>query len=157
MIEAFLVSIPLHLADQQKLEALVRKIPRSLVREITQNGSIQRTYLFPAKSDLGFKIQCEAIHYRQSELPSSSSCKLTLLQDVDSRYDEQTITIKDRSTVESLFKAMSYGQTLKTFYSLERVHGVNRTGQYQDHFRFSFFCKEESCQLNLSTKPADNN
>ncbi len=157
MIEALLVSIPLNLADQQKLEALVRKIPRSLVREITHDGFIKKTYLFPARNDLGFKIQCEAIHYRQSELPSSSSCTLNLVQDVDTRYDEQTITIKDRSTVESLFKAMSYGQNLKTFYSLERVHGVNRAGQYKDHFRFSFLCKEESCQLNLSTRPADNN
>jgi hypothetical protein len=80
-----------------------------------------------------------------------------MFQDVDPRYDEQTITIKDHSTAEALFKAMSYGQNLKTFYSLERVHGVNRTGQYKDHFRFSFLCREDSCQLNLSTRPADNN
>lgn len=156
MIEVLLLAIPLQLVDQQRLEALLRKIPKSLVGQTTQNGLTKKTYVFPKANDFGFKIKCEATHYRQSEIPSSSSCSLTLLQDVDQRYDEQSITIKDHSTVEALFKAMSYGQNLKTFYSLERVHGVNRAGQYQDHFRFSFFCKEESCQLNLSTRPADN-
>lgn len=157
MIEALLVVIPLKLADQQKLEALVRRIPTSLARQITQNGTTKKWYVYPSRYDLGFKIHCEATHYRQSQLPSSSNCSISMMKDVDPRYDEQTITIKDQLTTEAFFKAISYGQNTKTFYSLERIHGVNRAGQYQDHFRFSLICEKDSCQLNLSTRPADNN
>lgn len=157
MIELFLLTIPLQFADQQKLEALIRKVPQAFVKQSTQNGLTKKTYQFPVRNDLGFKIYCEASYFRQSELPSLSSCSLSMNQNLDPRLDEQTILIKDRSSVESLFQAISYGQSVKTFYSNERVHGVNRNGQYQDHFRFSFRCVRDQCQLNLSTRPADNN
>jgi hypothetical protein len=157
MIELFLLTIPLESADQQKLEALIRKIPQAFVKQSTQNGQTKKAYEFPSRNDLGFKILCDAIYYRQSELPSHSSCSFSMTQNLDPRLDEQTITIKDHSSAESLFLAMSYGQNIKTFYSNERVHGVNRNGQYQDHFRFSFRCERDRCQLNLSSRPADNN
>ncbi len=157
MIEFFLLTIPLEIADQQKLEALIRKIPQAFVKQSTQNGQTKKSYEFPSRNDLGFKIQCQATYYRQSELPSQSSCSFSITQDLDPRLDEQTIAIKDPSSAESLFLAMSYGQNVKTFYSNERVHGVNRNGQYQDHFRFSLRCERDRCQLNLSSRPADNN
>lgn len=157
MIQLFLLTIPLQIADQQKLEALIRRVPQAFVKQATQNGQTKKNYQFPVRNDLGFKIYCEASYFRQSELPSLSSCSLFMNQNLDPRLDEQTILIKDRSSVESLFQAISYGQNVKTFYSNERVHGVNRNGQYQDHFRFSFRCGRDQCQLNLSTRPADNN
>lgn len=156
MIEVLVSLIPLQIADQQKLEALVRRIPKSLVSQISQNGITKKNYLFPQRNDLGFKIQCEAIHHRQSPIPSASSCTLTLLKDLDPRVDEQTIQLTEKSVVESFFTAISYGEDLKTFYSVERVHGVNRAGEYKDHFRYSFLCREKSCQLSFSTREADN-
>lgn len=153
MIE-FLTLIPLELADQQKLESFVRKIPVALIRAYSEGIKEFRTYSFPRMNDKGLKIECESLHFYSSQFPSESSCRLSLLNVEDLTRHEQVAEIRDPFVVQSFFEALSFGRSnTKSLYSNERVYGVNAKGVYAEHFRYSFTCSPEKCQVTMSTKP----
>lgn len=161
MIEFAAIAIPLQLADQQKLEGLLRKIPSSVTREEVVKDKKIRSYSFPElngfhrvsrKNDFKqFKILCRATFYLHSSIPSHSSCELFLYKNADYSFDEYLVEIKDPYIVKSLYSAMSYGDNVKRVYSLERPYGLNINGDYKKHFRYSFTCSMEKCQLTMST------
>lgn len=156
MIELLVAAIPLEQFDQQKLEALMRRIPAALVRTEDQNGKFTRKfYSFPKMDDKGFKINCQADHYLQSPLPSESSCTLSILKDLDVRYDEHAIEFKDPFVVTNLFNAIHSAAETKKYYSNERVYGLGLNGKYAENFRYAFSCSKEKCQLTVSSQPAD--
>lgn len=156
MIEILAIAIPLEAFDQQKLEALLRKIPAALVKEERLSRSEKRYYEYPKMNDKGFKIRCEAEHYLGSPLPSKSNCTLHLLKAEDQRSDEQSVEFKDPFVVNSFYEAISFGAETKRFYSNERVYGVNLAGKYVEHFRYGLVCSKDKCQFNMSLgKPKD--
>lgn len=155
MIEILATLIPLETFDQQKLHALVAKIPVALVRTQEQDNKVTRYYSFPKMDDKGFKINCEADYYLHSTFPSKSSCTLHMLKEPDARMDEHRIEFKDPFVVNQLFQNISYGSEEKKFFSTERVYGLSLNGRYKEHFRYSISCTEEKCQMTFSTKPAD--
>ena len=155
MIELLIAAIPLEQFDQQKLEALMRRIPSALVKTEDQNGKFERKfYSFPKLDDKGFKINCQADHYLNNPLPSASSCTLTVMKDLDVRYDEHAIDFKDPFVVTSIYSAIHSGAETKKFYSNERVYGLGLNGKYAENFRYVFTCSKEKCQLTVSNKPA---
>jgi len=156
MFEVIMLSVPLTLFDQQKLEFLVRKIPESLVKVEEKSGFKKKYYEFPRNSAQNFKIRCEADYYLNSSLPSFSNCKFEVSKSLNQRFDEHKIELKDPDLIKSIMKSLSHTQDTKKLYSLERVYGVALNGQYSKHFRFSFNCAIENCLLTFSTGPADN-
>lgn len=155
MIELLVAAIPLEQFDQQKLEAMMRRIPSALVETRDINGKFERKfYIFPKYDDKGFKISCQADHYLNNPLPSSSSCTLNVMKDLDARYDEHAIDFKDPHVVTSIYNAINSGAATKKFYSNERVYGLGLNGKYAENFRYVFTCSKEKCQLTVSNKPA---
>lgn len=155
MIEILATLIPLETFDQQKLHALVAKIPSALVRTVTSNNKATRYYSFPKMDDKGFKINCEADYHLQSSFPSKSSCTLHMLKSPDARMDEHRIEFKDPFVVNSLFNSISYGSEIKQWFTSERVYGMSLNGRYKEHFRYAITCSKEKCQMTFSTKPAE--
>jgi hypothetical protein len=158
VIGLLLVAIPLTSFDQQKLETLMRRIPTAFVRSENISGIEKKYYSYPVMNDMGFKVLCEADHYMSSPLPSKSVCALNILQDHDQRFDEHKVELNDSDVVTDLFNAISFGPRPDTrrMYSNERVYGLGLNGRYQDHFRFSFTCSPEKCQMTMSTAKAKN-
>mgnify|MGYP006188517475 CR=1 FL=1 len=158
MIEILAIAIPLEIFDQQKLEALVRKIPTALIKTETVDPNKQKKiYSFPKMDDKGFKINCDAEHFLGSALPSKSSCTLHMLKEADARMDEHQIEFKDPFVVNALYDSISYGTDTKKWFTSERVYGVSLNGRYKEHFRYAISCSKEKCQMTFSTKPAENN
>lgn len=155
MIELLIAAIPLEQFDQQKLEALMRRIPGALVETRDMGEKFERKfYEFPKMDDKSFKINCQADHYFQNSLPSASSCTLTMLKDLDARYDEHATEFKDPFVVTNLFNAINSGAQTKKFNSNERVYGLGLNGKYAKNFRYIFTCSKEKCQLTVSNRPA---
>ncbi len=154
MIELLIAAIPLEQFDQQKLEALMRRIPSALVMTEDQGKFERKFYSFPKMDDKGFKINCQADHYLENPLPSASSCTLTVLKDLDVRYDEHAIEFKDSFVVTNIYNAIHSAAETKKFYSNERVYGLGLNGKYAENFRYVFTCSKEKCQLTFSNKPA---
>lgn len=152
MIEILLTVIPLDSFDQQKLHALVAKIPAAYVRSEKIENTEKKFYTFPKMDDKGFKINCEASHFLGSAIPSKSSCTLHMLKEADARTDEQQIEFKDPFVVNQFYNAISFGTETKKWFTSERIYGVGLNGRYQEHFRTSIQCSKEKCQMTFSTK-----
>jgi hypothetical protein len=155
MIELLITAIPIEEFDQRKLETLLRRIPEAFVKaEALENGVEKRLYAFPSRKDSEFKIECVADHYVGAAIPSKTACSVKIFKDIDVRYDEHLLVVKDSEVVSALYKAISYSQREKDFFSSERVYGLGINGKYQKNFRFRFKCTEEKCRLTFSSKLA---
>lgn len=149
----FLTAIPLKAFDQQKLEALLRKIPEAVVRADEIPNGEKRFYSFPKREDgAAFQIRCEASFFYGSQYPSSSNCSLDVFEAISERQDEHKLEINDPSIVLPFYEAISEGRELKKFYSNERVYGLKLNGRYGDHFRYGLLCNKMKCELSFSSK-----
>lgn len=152
MIDFLIELIPLEKTDQQKLEALVRKIPTALVREEYHQEYVRKIYLYPEhEREESFRIRCESDHYLDSKIPSYSSCTLERISNYQSKYKETRTEVLHSQTIEELYSSITYGRDQKKLFSLERVYGLSLSGKKQKHFRFSIVCSKEKCQLTTST------
>jgi hypothetical protein len=156
MIELLLTAIPLDSFDQQKLHALVTKIPAAYVKTVEEDKKRTLYYSFPKMDDKGFKINCEAEYFLHATLPTKSKCDLQMLKDADPRTDEQLIEFKDPFVVTQFFNAISFGAETKKWFTSERIYGVALNGKYKEHFRTTIQCSKEKCQMTFSKKPSDN-
>lgn len=153
MIEALAILLTLTPSDQQKLEALIRKIPEAFVKTEEALPFSKKFYSFPRSDREGFRINCEARHYRGSSVPSLSQCQIILYSESNRGRDEHLLELKDQEISGQLFRAISYGDEVeKRWFSNERVYGMSLKDRYEDHFRLSISCRSQSCRLTYSTK-----
>ena len=147
-----LTAIPLETFDQQKLEALLRKIPEAHAKTVEVTNGKRRIYSYPKSLRESFQFNCEADFLFDSEFPSYSKCSLNISQELSPKEDEHLIVVNNSELASSLYKAIPEGMELKKFYSTERVYGLKLNGKYGNHFRYSLVCSEQKCDLTVSTK-----
>ena len=143
--------IPVEIFDQAKLETLLRNMPSSLVNTEIHEGFVRQHSLFPKSKESPFTIKCQADYFGQARVPSYKACELDIL-DQEFVGDEYLFTVTDHETVSLLRGAISYGDEIKKFHSVERVNGQAQDGTYRQLFRFAFICKRESCDITFATK-----
>lgn len=139
--------VPLEKFDQSKLQQLLSRIPSALKRQ-EKNGALIRHYYSYPKSG-SFKINCEADFYHNLSIPSDRRCSLEMDTSLV-QGDEIVLKINDSSTVQELFKAISYGSEIKKFYSEDRMKGRRADSSYGLIFRYIFICTTKECDVKLT-------
>jgi hypothetical protein len=137
--------------DQGKLEQLIRRIPNTVIRTEKHQEFVRKFSEFPRSSNAPFIIKCWADFYGKTEIPSHKNCEIHLMQAPDAgRVSEFRIT--DSHIVEKLFSAISYGVEQKKLNSHELVYAQSSSGTYKNHFRYSFICSNEYCEISFVVK-----
>jgi hypothetical protein len=145
--------IPVDGFDQSKLESVLRKIPESVLKEENHTNFKRKFHEFPATSNAGFKIKCQADYFLEATVPSEKKCQVEV-ENLTSDTDEVSVTISDEKLVTALRSAFSYGQAVKSFYSTERVQGLSLERKYREIFRYAFVCQEKSCLVTFAKIPS---
>lgn len=138
--------------DQSKLQQLLSRIPSALKKQEKMGAFVRHYYSYPKSGS--FKINCEADFYHHLSIPSDRRCTL----DMDTSLlqgDEILLKITDSSTVQELYKAISYGNEIKKFYSEDRMKGYRADGSYGLIFRYIFVCTNKVCDIKLTSKQSE--
>lgn len=157
VINAHAYDLKLEQFDQEKLADLIGRLPLTVRTRVITNLSepvagISVKSEFP-KEDVGFKAVCESKYYNNSPYASSSVCTMTVDErhpNVDTKYDEYQLSMKDQTTAEALFKHISYGKPEKDFRSFGKDKGLNYDGKNSFVFHYRFKCSTDACVMNFS-------
>ncbi len=145
--------------DQQKLAALMTKIPKEAkvlkVTEITEPmaGRVERV-IFPRWVG-ALKIICESTFYDEFEIAAKWACTMEVNShhdDVEAKYDEFKILLKNPKTTKALFESISFGRPEKDFRSFKKDPGMTFEGKITNIFHYFFKCSESLCDLRVSKK-----
>ena len=147
-------SIPINNDDASKLGNLLMKIPEAFDKSEDMTEFVRKSFSFPKEKASPFRISCEGDYYQSSKVPSKTRCQFAVTVKDDSK-DEYLTEVSDVAVVAALYKAISYGDPLKTLYSTERIWGQALDGRMKELFRYSFLCDKKSCRVTTVSRSAE--